>query len=298
MPESLSPRDIEFFINKHPGADLTKMWRAVGIKDNDGPHSVARCGGCAAETFFYDLDDEPENAEALLKVFDRTSESARFVVLKEVRRDHWRALGHADVWGKYIEPHHMMLLSDGKPWLVIRGQGASGSGVALYIDYIYQVIGGRWRLVAGFAGEGYQSGMPDGPTRTFSARPVSCEVRDGRSIVELDLYVGYSFYDPDADRDHSYRHLFSKRQRATVVRRLGADSDSVDPGRSNLSQREFDEVYYVDSLDYEDLVKYNFDELSRIASGNNRRLRKWLRKFLGTLESTGEVRKLQVMLSR
>lgn len=296
MPESLSPTDIEFFINNHPGADLRKMWQAVGIKDNDGPHSPARCASCEAETFFYDLDDEPA-AEALLKVFDRMGEAARFVIFKKTSRDRWKVIGHTDVWGKYIEPYHIMLLSDGKPWLVIRGQAASGSGVAFYLEYIFQVIEGRWRPVAVYPAEGYQSGVPDGPTREFTARPIACQVRNGRSIVELDLYVGYSFYDPSADETDAFRELFSRRQRATLVNKLGSDSDAIDLSRSDLSQKEFNAVYNIDSLYDDDFVKYNFAELSRIAAGHDRRLKEWLRDFLTKHESTIEVRQLQGVLA-
>lgn len=292
MPESLSPTDIEFFINKHPGADLTGIWQAVGINDNDAPDAVAECSSCKAETFFYDLDNEPSN-EALLKVVD--GEAVRFVVFKAIEwPDKWKVLGHADVWGKYIEPYHMILLSGGQPWLVIRGQGASGSGVALYIDYVFQIRGGRLRQVAGYSAAGIQSGAPDGATREFAARPVSLEVSNGRAIVELDLSVSYSMPAYDAS---SVTELFGKRQRATLIKKLSSDSPVLDASRSDLSQDEFDSVYNIDSLYSEAFVQYNFVELSRIATGRDHEQKAWLREFLKTCESTGDVRKLQRMLS-
>ena len=291
MPENLSPTDIEFFINKHRATDLTRIWQAVGIKDNDAPNAVAKCSNCKAETFFYDLDDKPGD-EALLKVADRSREAVRFVVFKHLDLPgNWRVLGHADIWGKYIEPYHMILLSGGKPWLVIRGQGASGSGVALYIDYIFQVSGGRLRQIAGYPAAGHQSGARDSVTHEFTARPVSCEVKDGRSVVELDLYVVYSAYDRESN---TYAEFFAKRQRATLTKKLGSDYSFLDPNRSNLSQDEFDSVYSIDSLDF---VRYNFRELSEIAGGKSRGIKKWLGNYLKTCEPTVEVRKLQRMLT-
>ncbi|HEX5703780.1 MAG TPA: hypothetical protein VFX97_11315 [Pyrinomonadaceae bacterium] len=293
MPKSLSPVDIEIFISNHPDADLTKVWQALGIKDNDAPRAVAECSSCKAETFFYDLDNEPRN-EALLRVVE--GEAVRFVVFKAIERpDKWKVLGHADVWGKYIEPYHMILLSGGKPWLVIRGQGASGSGVALYIDYIFQISGGRLRQVAGYSAAGIQSGAPDGATREFAARPVSLEVSHGRAIVELDLSVSYSM--PAYDTS-PVTELFSKRQRATLIKKLSSGSPVLDASRSDLSQHEFDSVYNIDSLYGEDFVKYNFAELSQIATGNRRGQREWLLAYLKECESTPEVRKLRRMLTQ
>lgn len=291
LPESLSPTDIEIFINKHPGADLTRIWQAVGINDNDAPDAVAECASCKAETFFYDLDNEPGD-EALLKVADPTRDAARFVVFKPIDLpDKWRVLGHADIWGKYIEPYHMILVSGGKTWLVIRGQAASGSGVASYNEYIFQITRGRLRRIIGYPAAGHQSGASDSVTHEFTARPLSCEVKDGRSVLELDLYVVYSAYDRESG---TYAELFAKRQRATLIKKLGSDYSFLDPNRSNLSQDEFESVYNVDSLDF---VRYNFRELSEIAAGKSRGIKKWLGNYLKTCEPTAEVRKLQRMLT-
>lgn len=291
MPETLSPTDIEFFINQHPSADLTRIWEAVGINDNDAPDAVAECSSCKAETFFHDLDNKPGD-EALLKVADRSREAARFVVFKRLDLpDKWKTLGHADIWGKYIEPYHMILVSGGKTWLVIRGQGASGSGIASYNEYIFQIIRSRLRLIIGYPAAGHQSGASDSVTHEYTARPVSCEVKDGRAVVELDLYATYSAYDRESE---TYAELFAKRQRATLIKKLGSDHSFLDPNRSNLSQDEFDSVYNVDTLDF---VRYNFREVSEIAAGKNSGLKKWLGDYLKTCEPTAEVRKLRRMLT-
>ena len=284
MPDSLSPADIESFINLHPHSNLMKIWRALGIKDKDDPLALTECRNCKAEIFHYDLDDEPGN-EILLKVSEHWGERARFLVFKwRHPEDLWALLGHADGWGKYIEPYHMILLSGGKPWLVIRGQGASGSGIALYNDYIYQISNGA---------EGVQSGAPDGATRAFIARVASCEVKHGQAIVELDLSVEYSAYDPEG---HQFIDLFKKRQRATLLQRLNEDSHVLDARRSNLSKHEFDSVYNVDSLYEDDFVRFYFAELSRIAASRNSAQKKWLSEYLKTLEHTAEVRRLEQIL--
>jgi hypothetical protein len=293
MPDSLSPGDIESFINLHPDIDLTKIWRSLGIENSDDVLALTKCSNCKAESFHYDLDDEPGH-EILLKVSEQRGERARFLAFKwKQREDHWKLLGHADGWAKYIETYHMILLSGGKPWLVVRSQGASGSGIALYVDQIYQISGGRLRRVAAYRAEGVESGGPDAASRQFIARVASCEVKHGQAIVKLDLSVAYSFYDPYG---HRFIDLFEKRQRATMLHRLNEDTDFLDTSRSNLSEYELDSVYNVDSMYENEFVKFNLAELSRIAGGKDLAPKKWLSKYLKTLEQTAEVRRLEQIL--
>jgi hypothetical protein len=189
----------------------------------------------------------------------------------------------------------MFLLSGGKLWLVIRGQGASGSGISLYIDSIFEIRGGRLQRVISYAAEGFQSGAPDGPNREFSARVVSFEVNHGQATAEFDLNVAYSV------PDHKMRSsvlLFRKRQRATLTRRLNGGTSHVDASRSNLSERELDAVYNLDSMGENDFLKYNFAELSRVAAGKNDVRKDWLRGYLKTVQRTATARELEQMLAR
>jgi hypothetical protein len=182
MPRSLAPYDIEMFINDNPQSNLSPLWQSLGVptRSQRANWYWDKCGGCRAESFEFDLDNEPGN-EVLLRVAERSGEAFRYLVFKLTsdRENRWRLLGYVDAWGKYQEPSHIVLLSDGKPWLLVRDQGASGSGVALYIDRLFQVTGGGLTEVFAYSSEGHQVGLSYEPMRDFVGRVSSCEIHDG-----------------------------------------------------------------------------------------------------------------------
>ena len=98
----------------------------------------SECEGCIASVQEYDLDNEPGD-ETLLKLSDGPMESFRYLVFKHQRNGKWSLLGHVDAWGKYKDSQSIVLASGGHYWLVIQGQSASGSGVALYENRIFSV---------------------------------------------------------------------------------------------------------------------------------------------------------------
>ena len=95
MPESLAPYNIEIFINNNPQANLQPLWTALGIRleTRRGEGSgLEHCGGCNAESFTYDFDEEP-GSEVLLRVADRTSESFRYLIFKwESLKNTWKMI--------------------------------------------------------------------------------------------------------------------------------------------------------------------------------------------------------------
>jgi hypothetical protein len=133
----LSPFDIEYFINSNPRADLSKLWHRLGLPsakdDSYGMGRLHSCSNCKAESFEYDLDEEPGD-EVVLRISDAVAESYSYLVFKRIANwsQYWKLLGHFDAWGKYKPAQHTILMSGGRPWLIIQGQGASGSGVALH----------------------------------------------------------------------------------------------------------------------------------------------------------------------
>jgi hypothetical protein len=298
MPRSLAPYDIEMFINDNPQSNLSPLWQSLGVptRSQRANWYWDKCGGCRAESFEFDLDNESGN-EVLLRVAKRPGEAFRYLVFKLTndREDRWRLLGYVDAWGKYQEPSHNVLLSDGKPWLLVRDQGASGSGVALYIDRLFQVTGRGLTEVVAYSSEGHQTGFSYEPTREFIGRVSSCEIHDGQAIITIDYQVSYLM--TGWDQLH-YTPLFQKQQRAVLVRAMKRKSSALDLNRSSLSQPELDAVYNIDSLTSEDFLKYNYDELARLANGSIPEKKNWLREFLKRCEKTIESRRLSQLLSR
>jgi len=305
IPKTLSPYDIESFINAHPQANLAELWQRIGIRglnfaqgwqgDTTLSQFLASCTNCSAETFGYDLDSEP-GSEVLLRIEDRLSETCRYLVFKSLGRlGTWRLIGHIDHnFGRYMMPHHLILLSNGRSWLVITQQGQSGTGVALYFDRLFLVEHGALREVMRYTSKGHQSTFTSEPERDFSGRILNCEVRNGVARIEIEFAVTYLREDlsnPSLDAA-----LFTKKQKALFVGKLGRKRFALDATRSDLSQNELEAVYDVDSLTNESFLKYNLEELSRIAKGTDTNRKEWLKRFLNVCKNSTEKRRLSVLL--
>lgn len=305
VPESLdlSPYEIAVFVESHPEANLKELWRRLGIqglnfaknwRGNSDPETFMEdCGHCTAETFAYDLDEEP-GAEVLLRIADGPSENCRYLVFKDTDNA-WKLLGHIDHdFGRYRMPHHTIILSKGRTWLAIQQQGQSGSGVALYFDRLFLVNRHALQEVMSFTSEGHQSSSSS-PGRAFSGRVLNCELTNGLARIEIEFTVSYL---NEWSSGPQPAVLFTKRRKALFVGKPGRKALAFDAPHSTLSQRELDAVCNIDSLSNEDFLKYNFAELSHIATGTNSQPRKWLEHLLETCDRTADKRRLNLLLAR
>ena len=304
LPQTLSPYDIEHFINAHPQANLAKLWQRLGIhrlnfakdwpSETKPDHFLVSCMGCQADSIEIDLDEEP-GAEVLLRIQDVLSESCRYLVFKW-KSDAWKLLGHIDHdFGRYRMPQHKVLLSNNKTWLVIQAQGGSGSGVSLYFDRVFLVEHDALKEVMHYTSEGHQSSFTYEPIREFYGRIVNCIIRDGVAQIEIEFgvnYIGEEYPDPPQKFV-----LFSKRQKAFFSGQPGHRQLSRDRINSILSQEEIDAVFNVNSLTNEEFLKYNFAELSQVALGKDSNQRKWLMKFLAMSGGSVFSKRLNLLLA-
>ena len=299
MPKSLSPYDIRFFINDHPRANLARLWEVLGVyadhsieQETNGIDFFASCGSCQAEAFEYNLDGEPGN-EVLLRI-GRVEAVARYLIFRW-QADGWKLIGHIDALGKYRSPQHTIVLSGGLTWLTIQSQGATGSGVATFVDRVFLVKDGRLVEAFRYIADGSQSGTGYETAREFNASVRSCTLAGDVVTAEIDYSVMYSVADFRNPADNVV--LFAKHQRATITKRLRSH-EQFDRKRSSLSERELDAVYNIDSLSDEDFLKYNYKDLTQIAAGRDLTRKEWLTQFLKTCENTMEHRRLSQMLAQ
>ncbi len=296
--KSLSPFDIEWFINAHPQANLAELWQRLEIHAA-GEHPandrfLEDCNSCEARTFRYNFDEDSD-AEVLLRIEDRLAESCRYLLFKQTDRfDSWKLIGRIDSdFGRYRMPTHSILLCDGRAWLIVTMQGASGSGVALYFDRLFLVEQGILREVMSYNSEGHQADFGYEPERNFSARIIDCKLRNRIASIEIEFVVSYA-----NELDSNPRQpdlLFTKRQRAFFVRPLSGNESRLE-NHSELLENELEDVYSIDSLTNEEFLKYNFKELSQFAIGTDASKREWLRRFLNVCESTKDKARLQSLL--
>ena len=297
MPRTLSPYDIEVFINENPQANLSRLWSELGIttQERRGEASdLTECQGCRSELFNYDFDGQPGD-EVLLRI-QVDLESFRYLVFRSnPGQGDWQLLGHVDAWGKYQEPSHTVLLSGERTWLVIRDQAMRGSGVASYIERVFAITSNRMLEAMSYVGDGHQSGMGFEPTREFASQILSCRLTDGIVTASVRYVVDYTTWDPEAS-DKSIV-LFQRRQTTVFVKNLRTNVQRLDEQHSECSARELRAVYDIDSLTNEAFLKYNYEQLTRIARGSNSVKKTWLRSLLNDCEWTAERQRLDAVLN-
>jgi hypothetical protein len=292
QPRSLSPYDIALFIADNQDADLSEVWKQLGIQklnfgyddegeETDGPHIdrfLSRCGGCDIETFALELDGEP-GREVLLKISDLLAQSCRYLLFKQMRNNNktgWKLLGHIDHGsGKYRMPQHELIYSGGKPWLVITVQEGSGSGFSLYHDRVFAVKSTGIKEVIRFPSEGHWQTCCYNPIREFSTQVENCEISNDVITCEIQFTISYSAY---LDSDEIL--LWEKRQKATYRTDRKTNTLVLDATKSDLTQEEIDIIYARVGINDEDFIRYNYKELSEIANEQQGRRREWLQHFI------------------
>lgn len=276
-PEKLGigPFEIASFIDDHPQADLTRLWERLHIDDVD---FNPICSRCKVNIFEYDLDSDSAN-EVVLQVKHQFGETYRYLVFRNPRADDSKFLGHIDVRAKYPPVDPFVLVSHGRPWLIVQSTAATGSGLGAWLDTVYEVSNRGVRPIASYLSRVNQSGYDSFPAKAFAGRPVSCEIKGERAILNVSYTVEYFGFE-GADKP-----LFSKTQKAILVGAVGSADSFLDAAHSEMSQGEFESVYNFDSLSPEEFLEYNHSELRAIALGDNAGKKQWLRDFVNTCDN-------------
>lgn len=293
-PEDLGtgPYDIARFIREHPSGKLENLWQRLGISGDDRSAEFQfryACSSCETNIFKYNLDNDAAR-EVVLQIKEDFGQSYRYLVFKYSEDGASRLLGHIDVSAKYPPADPVVLVSNGRAWLIVQGTAATGSGLGAWVDTVYDVSNGRVRPVAVYLAEVNQSGDLSFPSKRFVASPQSCEMKGGRAVLTLAYTVEYSAY---LGRNIP---LFTKRQRGVLIGSLKDGSTYLDPARSDVTTLEHESIYNFDSMSKQEFLKYNYSELRALAVGNNSEKKKWLLEFLNTCERQPLKRKLLALL--
>jgi hypothetical protein len=231
---SLAPQEIFYFLKEHPGANVQRLWQRLGIKgDSSAQIDSDDACNCDVNLFECNLDDDLES-EKVLQIKRTFVESYRYLVFKGPEL-HPKFLGHIDVFAKYPPSDPVVLLSNGRAWLVVQDNTATGSGLAAWADTVYEVADGRLRPVASYIARLHQSGMGTEPTKEFVGQPLSCRIQNGHAVLTVAYTLKYTRYSDVA--------FFTSRKKAVLIGSLKDGSTTVDAAHSEISPREFETIY-------------------------------------------------------
>ena len=288
----LNPFEIAQFINDHPRVNLNRLWERLDLKDDDvvPMRFGSACYGCEAHCFSYNLDDD-QGLEIVLQI--KNIEVYRYLIFDYPAFPESKFLGTVDVWAKYRPSDPFVFLDQGRAWLVLESTGATGSGLSAWVDTIYQVSNRGVRPIASYIGSVNQSGYESFPSKFIVGAPISCEVKDQRAIV----HVAYSVeYVGDGPHRSDPVTLFTTQKTAVLVSSLRSGETFLNARLSDISEREWETIYNVDSMDENDFLKYNQPELRAIAAGKDSKKRQWLKEFLDRCSSSAFKRELLKLL--
>ena len=195
----LTAQEIFYFLQRHPKANLERLWQRLGITTDpdDGFHFDNACD-CEVNLFEYNLDDDVES-EKVLQIKQTLAQSYRYLVFKGPFQP--KFLGHIDVYAKYPPSDPVVLVSNGRAWLVVQETAGTGSGLAAWADTVYEVADGRVRPVASYLARVRQS---DDWTKEFVGRPVSCRIQGGHAVLTVAYTLSYTKHSDQTF--HTSRH--------------------------------------------------------------------------------------------
>ena len=273
-PETLglTPREIAFFINDHPHANLDRLWQRLGVTDYGDPMAQFSFDqaytSCEAHIFEYNLDDDVDR-EIVLQIEQGLGAMYRYLIFGDSRDMNPKFLGKIDLWTKYRPSDPMVLVSNDRAWLILQSTAATGTGLGAWMDTVYEVSDRGVRRVGSYLAEVNQAGYAAFPSKGFAGRPVSCEIKNGRAILKVSYTIEYFGYNT---------RLFTKKKTVVLV------DSFVHAGQSEISPHEFETIYSFDSMSEDDFLRYNRNELRAIAAGDDEEKKVWLKEFLASTQ--------------
>jgi hypothetical protein len=292
-----SPYDIQLFIEMHPKARLKQFWQQLGIANQatDGRYWDT-CNDCKAETYDFDLDDEP-GREVLLRISDANVAVCHYLIFKRddahFFKYKWKLLGNIDQnFGRFVLPQHTIVISGGKTWLLIEALTGTGSGYSHSDTRLFKISRDGVKEWLTYPSKGIQAWRSPIPTQVFDSRLIDCQSKDGITTAEIELSVSYYHGLDDTSL------LWEKTQKAVYRTDISTGRLALDRVNSDISETEIEKFYMNDVYKANDILKYNFSHLEALATGWDRKKKEWLQEYLNHCGDSSEKQSLQQILNR
>lgn len=288
-PVSISPYEIKHLTDEKTGHNLEPIWEQLGIdKDEDDLHQCYFT--CHAEIAELELDSEL-GKETLLRLSGQPTD--RYLVFKRIdfQRDAsqtWMFLGYVDAFTRWSDFTYRVETAGTQRWLVITATSGHGSGFSSYSDYWYEVNESGVTQVLSYQRSLFAASWAVYPNRERETKVLKSDFSNGVATVVLQVSTSYRKEDC---------LLWTNKHQVAFIKGVGMQQFTFDTLHSQIVDKELDPsfgdgVY----LTEEELLKYNYRELMRIAVNGSEKQKAWLRAFLGEREESIERRSLQKAL--
>lgn len=304
LPIQADPFEIRDRIAADPGFDVAALWRELGISTElhtvyervgvqpESPAIFDACEDCAAE--IHEEEFGSLGTGIILKVCQQWG-YCRFLVFLPLRdapadRSRWQFIGHADHdFARHFVPEHRIETTGETTYLVVVAQGLTGTGVSLDYERWYEVSAAGMNEVLSLPVRGHECPDDVSLCRSFEATVFPGRSTDRRvEVVFTVTYHGSRFLLDGSSREEV--PLFSRRQQAIFVREGLLRDFTLAPRdpESAITMDEMRSVFNVGTMTCDDFIRFNTEELARLASGPDSESRDWLRAYLLSCEPTPE----------
>lgn len=302
---SISPYEIKRLVDEnHKAAErhqweelpLETIWNQLDVHPPDSDSTIVKCNGdCRADVVTLELDGKP-GAETML-ILD-SWDLCRFLIFKQnlTRRGlsaQWEFMGYIDASSWYVDPQYRVLTAGAKRWLVINENYGHGSGFGAYTDSWYEITENGMTNVLSYQSSLYSATwMNEKPGISRKTEVLKIEDSEGITTVVLKSYTSYEGF---LEATTELSPLWSNKRTATFLKGRGMHEFVFDSPHSEMAQAELS-ADYGEAITDEEVLKYNYMELNKLAAGGNAKQKEWLRSYLAACDDTIERESLQSVL--
>jgi hypothetical protein len=284
-----SPYDLARYIDSHPGADMTAVWRAMSV--TGAPSQLARC------------DVSPGSGPCEIEVITILKPSQVILLLQGEGWDNylrfledgpgWRFAGHFSANLKNFPRRHEIIRIGDKPFLTTSIQGASGTGIDSEYQAWFDLSQPGLDRVFGFTVQGEQFGGFIRRAVRAEAYPYKVGLVEG---IKVNVEVDFSLEDIHLDSS-SYAATYERgpSQRAFSLRSVDSRGQNA-----SISTKEFEALanINVDGLTDDEMLAYALPGLKKVASSRDSEAKSELRMMLEYYKDTLEKRTLLDLLGK
>jgi hypothetical protein len=288
-----SPYKLAKYVDTHDDFDARALWKALNIKDQD--IFLPGCQGdrrqpaqCSSE-----LITVVDPLQVIVLLEDKYSEFQVYLRYRSTGARSWRFAGAYAPFVKYFHPEHRMTRLGLKPFLVVAGQGAAGTGVTSKVEDWFDLTRPAFQPVLRFTAEATSTPAPIGIARSIRSSVVSRTTQPVERITVV-LTVEFAYVEGLDQRIP----IGSRRDKIVYVR-SGSGDFEMDRKLSTASAQEVRGFYENMEYEFSDevLLKFNFKGLAEVAKGKDKRSIAWLTSFLERCPDSEEARKLKALLA-
>jgi hypothetical protein len=297
---SISPYEIKRLIDENNKSDiqgqrydLEPVWKELGIKKSE---DLIQCNyyGCHADIFSLELDARL-GRETILRVSAEVTD--RYLIFKRTSAQHdsdksWLMLGYIDAFTRWSDGKYRVETVGTQHWLVVEETTGHGSGFGSYADTWYEVSENGVMPVFTCPSSCYWAESWIGVAQGFDSRILQVVAQNHAITAKVQFHRFYEEYE-----NNKRIPLWSKNETVTFIQGVKSDDVGFVPRNSDISPKEFEAIYLSDDpLSANDVLKYNYPQLAKIAAGKENKRKEWLRAFLDKCNDSAEKQSLQKAL--